>query len=674
MKPYIRLLLYLAIPAAMLLTVVCYYPGLAGPFILDDIANIGLSRVSTLQWDDWVLAITGNYSGRLGRPVAATSFAVTTYFWGFNPVAFKVGNLALHLVCGVLFFLLGHQLLRNLPNAPRIHRVWIAAALAAALWLLHPLHVSTTLYAVQRMAQLSTLFVLVALCCYAAMRPRLHERPWLRLLGMSAAVGTAGLLGILSKEDAALLPVYLLLVEVIVFRWRTQTVAARRSLFLFQGLFVLAPLALATSYVATHFEGFIQGYAGRSFNLEERLLTESRALWFYLRLILVPDIAQMSLFHDGYPIQRSLDPITLAALGGHAALLASAALLIKRAPIFSLGIGFFYAAHLLESTFVPLEPVFEHRNYLAAWGVLLILACYGTHIGERAISKRVVARAAVLFGCLITLYAYTAHARAYIWGDQDRIYQHAIQNQPGSVRALTNYANSFLYTGQPGRGRALLVRALRLAGPDDIGPALQLLSTYCGSGIMPANLYTEAQRRLRHGPANAYARNTLYNLIKLQAAQRCPELTPEDLIEFTRAFLVNPSNARGKSRYHALMHYARALSLDSQHDKTIDLLWIADTMRSQVPNVAKSLALQGITLQYLRMGESQKSREALIELARLTSDLRIPAKPRIWPFLMRLKNMTFAERYGLVDFSKYQRTSKTMAEHEETAPSPDDLS
>ena len=46
------------------------------------------------------------------------------------------------------------------------------ACLAAAIWLLHPLHVSTVLYTVQRMAQLSALFSLVTLLLYSLGRDR----------------------------------------------------------------------------------------------------------------------------------------------------------------------------------------------------------------------------------------------------------------------------------------------------------------------------------------------------------------------------------------------------------------------------------------------------------------------------------------------------------------------
>ncbi len=47
----------------------------------------------------------------------------------------------------------------------------------------------------------------------------------------------------------------------------------------------------------------------------------------------------------------------------------------RRAPVLSLGILWFFAGQVLESTVLPLEIAFEHRNYLADYGILLP-ACY----------------------------------------------------------------------------------------------------------------------------------------------------------------------------------------------------------------------------------------------------------------------------------------------------------
>lgn len=643
----------IAIVLLAALVAICYLPGLPGPFLLDDLANISLSKVDSLSWSDWVLAITSNHSGRFGRPIAAASFAVTNYFFEFHPLPFKIGNIALHLATGLLLWMLGSRIVENLPSPLSVRHSLLASALAATLWLLHPLHVSTTLYAVQRMTQLSTIFVILALSAYVTLRPRFSHRPIATLAQLAATVAVTGGLGLLSKENAALLPVYLLLLETLVFHWRSDNTQAKRALWMFQGVFVLAPITLGAAYVITHFGPLTASYANRPFDLTERLLTEAHALWFYIRQILVPDIGTMSLFHDGFPIQRSLDWITALALAGHAALGLSALWLWRRAPIYSLGIGLFYSTHLLESTFIPLEPVFEHRNYFAAWGLLLIVGYMSVRALEKATSRLSRVRIVALVLVLVSLLSYSTQERAGTWGELPQIYAHAIDLEHPSPRAAVGQANLFFRLGEFGHGRALLNKAIDWSPPNAIGPVMDLLLTYCGTGAMPAGLYQDAHDRLRRGTNNAYARNTLLTFVKFHSTGRCPEVSKQELISLTRQFLLNPGSATGTGRYHALMNFARALSTAGRYTETILVLRSADAMRHSVPNAAKSLALHGITLQYLRMGDSSRARVALLEFTRLTSDPRIPARPHMRPYVAQLRDMSVAERYGLIDLDKH---------------------
>ncbi|MGO4780774.1 hypothetical protein AB4084_35380, partial [Lysobacter sp. 2RAB21] len=92
-------------------------------------------------------------------------------FGGHNPYAYKLGNLIVHLLCGFV----GWQVIRRfLAEDPRLSmRADMLASVVVALWLLHPINASTVLYSVQRMAQLSTLFVLLSLWTYLAARQQL---------------------------------------------------------------------------------------------------------------------------------------------------------------------------------------------------------------------------------------------------------------------------------------------------------------------------------------------------------------------------------------------------------------------------------------------------------------------------------------------------------------------
>ena len=77
--------------------------------------------------------------------------------------------------------------------------IWIAL-IASGIWLLHPYFVSTTLYVVQRMAQLATLFTLIGIIGYLKARLLLAHKPILAYFYMALSIGLCTILATYSKE------------------------------------------------------------------------------------------------------------------------------------------------------------------------------------------------------------------------------------------------------------------------------------------------------------------------------------------------------------------------------------------------------------------------------------------------------------------------------------------
>ena len=94
-----------------------------------------------------------------------------------------------------------------------MNRIYLAAA-AALLWLVHPLHTQSVTYVIQRMNSLAALFFVLAMLLYVRGR-QVESRP-VRYLAFSACAA-AGLLAIGSKQNAAMLPVFLVLYDWLFF-------------------------------------------------------------------------------------------------------------------------------------------------------------------------------------------------------------------------------------------------------------------------------------------------------------------------------------------------------------------------------------------------------------------------------------------------------------------------
>ena len=245
--------------------------------------------------------------------------------------------------------------------------------LAAGAWLLHPLLASTVLYVVQRMAILSTLFVLLGLWGYTRGRILLESRRRSGYIWMSLSLAGGTILAILSKENGALLPLLALTLEFTVLKNFVVVQPDRRWSMIFLWIPAAAPFAYITYHAMNG--SLAAGFLGRSFDVWERLLTESRILFDYLGLWFYPRVHSPGLLIQDYPLSQGLfdPPVTILAVTGIAGLILTAFVIHKRFPFLSLAILFFIAAHLLESGPLPLELYFEHRNYLPAAFLLLPL-------------------------------------------------------------------------------------------------------------------------------------------------------------------------------------------------------------------------------------------------------------------------------------------------------------
>ncbi len=433
-KKFYYLLVLLLLPSFILAT---YFPGLGGGFVFDDFSNIlhppGVA-MHEFSWDELKKAALSMDK----RPIARASFGLNHLASGFNPYYFKVVNIAIHsinalLVFSIMLLLLKYQVLNGKPKNLEFRVIFIAAAISTG-WALHPVNLTNVLYSVQRMNSLSALFVLSGMLSYTCGRLYLDRSPvkaW-SLISISVIVFLP--LAWFSKENGALLPLFLFIIEMTFFRFATSQKQQRNGLYLFYILFLLLPALLAIIYILQHAGLFHGGYGNRYFSLSERLLTEPRVIWIYIRMILLPTPSVFGLFHDDIAISTTLaEPVTtLTAIAGLMALFVAALLSIRRAPVLAFGLLFFFAGHLMESTFIPLELAFEHRNYLPSLGLLMPLFYYLGLAGNP--DKYTKARLAAI-SAFILLFALQTHFRAWHWSDNVKLYLTEVQFHPNSARA-----------------------------------------------------------------------------------------------------------------------------------------------------------------------------------------------------------------------------------------------
>jgi hypothetical protein len=537
----VTLRLAVASLVAAFLVVLAYWPGLSGGFLLDDLENfspIGRMVAGDLTWQG---AVFGNRSGPLGRPLSMASFAADAHLFGLDSRAFLRTNLAIHLGCALLVFLLLRRLLALAPQATSGRIAWIALGLAF-VWAVLPIHVSVVLYAVQRMALLSALFVFAALLVFVIARQRLRDgQPgWALPLFVGFPLLTA--LAMLSKENGALAPLIAGAIELAWFR-KTRSLRERRYRSLFFGLFLGLPAVLALVGLVVAPERFLGGYEVRTFTLAERLLTQPRVLWDYVQHIVLPFGPAMGLIHDDYPKSTTLlSPLaTLVAIVAWIAALALAWRLRSTAPAVLGGLLIFLTAHAMESTIFPLELYFEHRNYVAAVGVLIAVAgLVGAGHSRLGATTPAFRQALIAAALLMPLtFAAATFARAMVWGDPQARMTQALATSPHSPRLRAQLAIAVAEKGD--LSGALEHIDSVASGPT--APPARTLDLWRIVSACFANESMEGDGALPNAIEAATPRIALTEMVSFEAiAQRveggqCAWPTPAQAIELGQAML-----------------------------------------------------------------------------------------------------------------------------------------
>lgn len=536
---------------AIFLTIAIYWSGLHGGFFFDDDVNIRLNpgvRLEELSLAAIAQAMKSGISGPSGRPISQLSFGLSYFFNGFSPFAFKLTNLIVHCLNGILVFLLALQLSKNLlPGPSKRNMGLLFASVVAFAWLVHPIQLTSVLYAVQRMTSLSALFLLAALLFHIGARDHGGRTGRARLI---VAWGLLWPLAFLSKESGALFPLFALAWELIIRR--NITGGLDRLARCFAAVVGLTLLAGAAYILLPRGHWLWAGYNLRPFSIVERLMTEGRVLWIYVGLILFPRLKDLGLYHDDIAISSSLlSPwTTLPAIAGLISLVWLAWRTRIKAPLFSFGLAWFLIGHGLESTVLPLEIAHEHRNYIPLFGVLLAGAWALTVALQReGVCKTI---GATLAATMLAHFALVTALRAHQFGEEGRRTQIEAQHHRTSARAqheaglfLATLADAALPNSPAYSFAASHYQLACSLDPNSKMCWLGLIQLNCKAGRPAKSAWIgELARRLQQTPFSHGDRNVLYS-IKEMSIDGPACLDRPNVDRLFSAALANPSVGNG---------------------------------------------------------------------------------------------------------------------------------
>ncbi|MDX1777003.1 MAG: tetratricopeptide repeat protein, partial [Desulfobulbales bacterium] len=209
----------------------------------------------------------------------------------------------------------------------------------------------------------------------------------------------------------------------------------------------------------------LAGYDGRDFTLDQRLLTQTRIIFHYLSLLILPLPSRLNLAYDFQLSTGLLAPLqTLAAVMGLAGLTGLGFFLFRRDRLAAFAVFWFFGSLLVESTVIPLELIFEHRMYMPAMFIILAAAAWFYRLsGAKPHRARL---ALVIIAVLFSVFTWQRNS---VWQNEISIWTDVVKKAPGSMRAYKNLGTAYSKAGMFEKAEKYLLMAIKI-GRNDTDP------------------------------------------------------------------------------------------------------------------------------------------------------------------------------------------------------------
>jgi len=432
--------------ALFIFLLIIYGNSFHGEWHLDDTGNILENtnvHLRNLSWPEIKRTFYLQDRISISRPVSFFSFALNYYFGGLNVFGYHLVNLAIHYISAIFLFLFIYNTLRLPILRDRYGaNAYSLSLLSTFLWAVSPVQVLAVSYIVQRMASMAGMFYIMAMYFY--LKGRTSNDLW-KGIAFFVVCALSALLSVGCKQNAAMLPVSLFFYDLFLIQGVTGKSIKKNLKMVAIPLLML--LALGAFY--TDMSSILTGYSNRPFTLAERLLTEPRVIVFYISLLLYPIHSRFALIHD-IDISRTLfDPwTTLPAILLIVLINVYAIFAARKRPLISFCITFFFLNHLIEGSIIPLELIYEHRNYIPSMFFFVPVAILILRALDYLSYKRSL-QFIVVIGIAFLLYdmGHTVHTRNEVLKTDLNLWTDNVNKYPDLSRPHNNLGNVYFNKG-----------------------------------------------------------------------------------------------------------------------------------------------------------------------------------------------------------------------------------
>lgn len=439
---------FLIFLALCVLGLLAYGQTIPYPFVHDDVVFIQQNpRIAFFDWKNifqgTVIPVDpSSVINAYYRPFLELSYRVEHVFFGLNPAGYHFFNIIFHIANSFLVYCLVNVLVPGKKGF---------ALAVPVLFLLHPVQ-SEAVACISGISNLLFAFLVLASLCFY---PRNSIISYvLSLLAFALAL--------LAKEQAVVLPILIVLLEMIYPSSVTRPVLPRAARI--GGYFVVLIIYFLVRKILLP-EGAIPAIAF-NYELFLRVLSIPRTALMYLGAIFFP--------HDLH-YYRSVDILRPngVSIGLFGVVFAAVVGIILKAPrshrrLFLLGAGWFGITLLPVLNIVPLINEYsliltaEHFLYLPLIGVLLFVLGLGdlflTRLPER---RRVLAAKGCVFFLAIIFLAATVRQNT-CWAGEIPLFERTVRFEKDFARAHILLAKAYYKNGEYAKAIGTYLRALAI--------------------------------------------------------------------------------------------------------------------------------------------------------------------------------------------------------------------
>jgi hypothetical protein len=420
------------IAAAVVIVAVCYANSVPNDFILDDYAIVALNpAIRTIAP---VQVFKAPYWGEksdagIYRPLTIFSFSLEYPLWHRWAGGYRLTNLLLHTINGLLVFFLARGLLQSVP----------AASVAAAIYLAHPAHTEPVVSLAGRGELLAAMFFLLAWIFYRQ--------------GRIVLCVAAFALSLFSKENAIAFPAVIAL-EAFISHKKAQTallglvaVGSTALLYLGTRMWVLGGLGVPKS----------AQYLNGHWSFAQRELTSGRAFLKYFELLIAPINVTGDYDFNSIPVATIHDWVAWVGLIAVGLTILCAVWMLRTQTALGFSILFFYLTMLPNSNWImPTSIIMSERAlYLPSLGICLIAGLLWANI-SRPDLRKVLAAGIMVTATLLCI------SHNYIWRDDITYFRNMVRVFPNNVRGRQGFGTALAEQEQVDQARVQFEAGLQI--------------------------------------------------------------------------------------------------------------------------------------------------------------------------------------------------------------------